>query len=128
MFTHLCLQVRDAREAQRRAAQLERDRQRQGIRENIRLQMEARRVQLDQPRDGAAQAQANGESAECALLREFLTEREMDGCAHFGAFLACQLRQMNPVLRGLVMASLLEHVNEAQTMDHEEYRFRFLNQ
>ena len=82
---------------------MHRERIREGLRENIRLQVEARQQQQQRDQHARQPEQAAGESADVALLRQFLTEREVDGCGQFCAFLACELRKLHPTVCGMVM-------------------------
>lgn len=101
-----------ARDAAARAAQLQHEERRLGLRANIAQQtaarQEAQRQQQQQNRARQREREiVRDGDGEVELLRQFLEEREMDVYGHFGQTVACLLRSKPAPESGRLMRTIL---------------------
>ncbi|KAE8747921.1 hypothetical protein FOCC_FOCC005310 [Frankliniella occidentalis] len=93
----------DEADMQHRQWQINHERHRQGLRDNIRIQTAARQADLQQQEQrpaGLPAAQAGAENVEVAVLRQFLLERDGDVYSYFGKIISCLLKQLPPDASG----------------------------
>jgi hypothetical protein len=60
------------------------------------------------------------EGADVALLRQFLTEKEMDGFGHIGQSVACALRALRPSRSGEAIIEIQRLLNRFRDEENAE--------
>ncbi|XP_034244261.1 serine/arginine repetitive matrix protein 1-like [Thrips palmi] len=105
-------------ERERRQLQLFHEERRAGLRDNIRAQQAAlarERPNVQQHDQGPVPA----EGAETAMLRQFLTEKDLDVYGAWGQTMACLLRGIRAPVSGKLMVEVHAHINKIVQLDDE---------